>query len=296
MLNKKVFSEKDENGQEIELAVTRPSPRTQVQAQLIFNKNWKIAEESGSVLRRNLDELSVRTGLWSDELKSKVEDLEKEILDLERKLRSGANSFSSVSEAKECALKIRSLRADRLNILRDRNSLDSVTAEAFADSARLQYLVSQCTVYNEGNKAGQPYFTSFDHYLSLSEGKLALAAFNAYLELLYSPSDGEANEELYEIGWLKRYKYMNDQGRLINADGKLVSEDGRLINENYQYVTADGQLCDVNGNLVTETGEPIISYKEFDQPEVKFWNTPKEVEPTESVLTNENKTDSTVES
>jgi hypothetical protein len=262
MINKKVFKTKDDNGQEIELAVLRPSPKVQVAAQLEFNRAWAQAEKAGSILRRNLDELATRSGLWSDELAKKVTDLETEIVALERKLRGGANSFSTVDEAKACALKIRSLRAERLGILRDRNSLDAITAEAFADSARLQYLVSQCTVYNEGNKAGQPYFTSLDNYLSLSEGELALAAFNAYLELLYSPS-GETSDEVYENTWLKKYKFMDDKGRLIDSKGRYVSEDGKLIDSDYNYILPDGRLCDKDGNLVDKNGNYIIEYKEF---------------------------------
>lgn len=266
-MNKKVFNTKDDNGQELNLAVIKPSPKCQVQAQLEYNKNWALAEKNGSILRRNLDDLAEKHGLWSDDLRQKVANIEKEALELERKLRSGANNFSTVEDAKACALKIRSLRAERLDILRARNSLDSYTAESFADSFRLQYLVSQCTVYNDGNKASQPYFTSLDNYLLLAETKLAQDAFGAYLELLYDQPTDDA-DEFYENKWLRKYGFVDKDNRLINKAGHYISEDGLLINKEYKYVNADEELVDKYGVRVDDSGDYIIDYAEFSTKEV----------------------------
>jgi hypothetical protein len=263
-MNKKVFKTKDENGQEIELAVLRPSPKVQVQSQLEYNKAWAKAEKGGSILRRNLDELAERHGLWDNDKRTKVEALGTEVIDLERKLRSGANSFASLEDAKAAALKIKKLRAERAELLYERNSLDPYTAEAFADSVRLQYMVSQSTVYSTGNKAGTPYFVSYEDYVARSNEKIAEDAFSNYLELIYDDVPESPTDEAYEIKWLKKYKFVDEKGRNIDSKGRLVSEDGKLINADFKYITEDEKTCDRDGFLVDDKGEYLIEYKEWD--------------------------------
>lgn len=264
-MNKKVFKTKDENGQEVELAVLRPSPKVQVQSQLEYNKAWAKAEKGGSILRRNLDELAERHGLWNADTRAKVELLGVEVVDLERKLRGGANSFASVEDAKTAALKIKKLRHERAELLYERSSLDPYTAEAFADSVRLQYMVSQSTVYNEGNKAGALYFVSYEDYVARSNEQIATDAFSNYLELIYDDVPDSPADEVYEVKWLKKYKFINDEGRLIDSKGRYISEDGKLINEKYEYLNEEGEKVDRDGFRVSDSGDYMIDYVEFPE-------------------------------
>lgn len=259
MRNKVVFKTVDNNDREIELCVVRPSPKQNVEAQLVFNREWRKAEESGSMLRSQLDDVNDKRSLWGPEQRQRVEAINSEVLDLERKLRGGAANLSSVAEGKELALKIRTLRNERLNLLRGRMQLDNYTAESFAEAARLQYLVSACVFDAETGK--NAYFKSYDDFISRSEEKTALDSFTNYMQLTI---DMEPQDN-YEDTWLKKYKFVNEKGYIINTDGKMIDPEGRLINEDYQWVKEDGvTLCDKNGNPVDKDGNYTIEYREFE--------------------------------
>lgn len=259
-MNKKVFTSVDDSGNELELAILRPSPKQQMDAQLIFNKAWRKAEEAGCILRRDLDDLAEKRGLWNAEIRKRVNVLEGDILALERKLRAGSTFLSSLDEGREVALQIRNLRDERVKLLRARNELDSYTAESVADSERMQYLVSVTVVYNG---TGKPYFKDYDDFVNKSNSKVAVDAMTNYIEMMYADIPDDRGE-LYENQFLKKYRFVDDQYRLINKDGKLVDNDGKLIDENGRYILENGSFCDRDGVPVDEEGNYLIEFKPFD--------------------------------
>lgn len=258
-MNKLVFKSVDENGNDLELAITRPNPKQQIESQLWYNKAWRDAEKAGSILRRNLDDLATKHGLWDDEKRTRVTSLENEIIDLERKLRAGSTHYRTLVEAKAVALKLRELRSERYNLLLSRNSLDQYTAENHADEARLQYLTAMCTVYPD---TGKPYFKSYDNFVERSSEKVTIDAVTKYLELVFS--DQPKDEDQYEVQWLKKYNFVDSEGRLINSEGKLITEDNKLIDKNGRYIDREGNYVDKDGIRVTETGDYMIEFVEFD--------------------------------
>ncbi len=258
-MNKKVFKTKDEDV-EVELAVVRPSPEQTIESQLVYNREWANAEKKGNILRRNLDEVAERHGLWDEDKRKRVNKLEEEIVATERKLRGGANNYDNVEKAKSDALKIKSLREERLTLLQARNSLDQFTAENFADTARLQYLVSKCVV---DNTSGKLYFKSFDDYMAKSNETIGLDAFTNYLEMIYSdfPSD---SGQLYENQFLLKHGFVNEKFKLVDKRGRLIDEEGRLIREDGRYINEFEELVDRDGNKVDEAGNYLIEFKEFE--------------------------------
>ena len=257
MNNKKVFKTEGPNKEELELAVLRASPKLQVEAQLVFGKAWRKAEESGNILRRDIDEIAKKRGLWSDEVKEQVDEIENKIINLEKRLRGGANSFESLDLAKEAAFEIRKLRNERANLIRPRLDLDAVSCENFADLSRTNFLVASTVVYNE---SGKLYYKSMDDFIEQSNNKVALDSAVAYYEL---NSEGQ-REENYEDTFLKKYKFVDDEGRQINSDGHLVTDDGKLINDKGQYVNENEELVNINGDRVDEKGNPLIDFKEWE--------------------------------
>lgn len=263
MRNKLTFKTVDKDDREVELVVIRPSPKQNVDAQLVFNREWRKAEDGGSLLRSQLDDLNDKHSLWGPDQRKKVADIETEMINLERKLRGGSTHFNSVTEAKEVAMKIRTLRAQRMNLLRGRIALDNYTAESFAEAARLQYLVSVATFDAETGRI--PYFKGYDDFIARSEEKAALDSFSNYIELTMGDDSSPDN---YEDTWLKKYNFSNEKGYLTNARGQMVDSEGKLINEKFQFVTEDGQTCDREGNLVDDDGNYLVEYKEFGGNEV----------------------------
>ncbi len=260
MNNKKCFKTKDENGNELELAILRPSPKVQIESQLVYNREWRKAESNGSILRMDIDRIAKERGLWDDDKAKKVREIEDEILSLERKLRGGANQLTSVVEGKEVALKVRKLRGDRIELVSARNALDRYTAESFADTARIQFSVYATTVFDS---SGKLYFKSYEDFLEKSNESIAVDAMTNYLDLMFSdmPKD---QDSFYENQFLLKYKFCDDKYRLVDKSGKLIDEDGKLIDENNRYVNEEGEFIDREGFRVDDKGDYLIEYAEFE--------------------------------
>lgn len=260
MNNKKAFTVAVDDIK-VELCIKRPTVKQRIDSQLVFNAAWRKAESAGSILRKDLDNLAEKHGLWDETKKARVTELENEIVTLERKLRAGANEFPSVETAKECALKIRKLRNERMDLLLSKNDLYVYTADYHADTARLNYLIWSCTCYND---SGKPYWSSVDDYVNDSDGEAAKQAMTTYLELMRE--DTAEEDSLYENVFLRKYGFANSKNQLVDKKGRLVTDDGKLINGDGKYVTESGALCDVNGYLVTPEGDYIVSGSEWKEP------------------------------
>lgn len=260
-MNKKVFTV-NVDGNDVELAVLKPSADIRISAQLHYNKAWRQSVESGSILLRNLDSVAEEQGIWDAEKRRQVEDLEKQILASERQLMGGANNFASLDDAKKCALEIRALRNKRLDVLRSKNELYQYTAESFADDVRVKYFVSQCTIYND---SGAKYFKSYEDFLNQVDSEVAVKAMTNYFELMYADFD-TGEKDLYENKFLLKYGMVDDKFRLIDPVHRWLidPETGKRIDEQGRYLTDDGQYCDRNGLLVNEDGSYLVPFKEFE--------------------------------
>jgi len=257
---KKVFKTTDVNGNEIELWLIDPSPKVTVESQLIYNKAWREAESKGAILARQIEEIGTRQGLWGEDKKNELIEIEQLIRDSERKLMGGANSFSTLEEARTAAIELRKLRNKRLDMLEWQNDIYSRSAESYADQVRTQFIVAVCTVYP--NKAA--YFKGYEDFLNRSDEKAVIDALLAYVEKQSEESQSRL-EDLYENKFLKKYNYVDDKYRLINKDGHLISMDGKLINDKGQYVDNQDRLVDRDGNLVGDDGMWIVDFKDWEE-------------------------------
>jgi hypothetical protein len=244
------------DGKDIELAVRSPTIQDQQNATKAYNQAFSDAVKSKAIVRAKIDELLKEQGLWDDGKQIQFEQLQRDILERERKLAKGG---IPLSEAKRVALEIKDYREQIKQLIGVRTNLDNNTAEGQADNARFNYLVSVCTVYKDNN---QPYFNSMEDYLSQSAGLVALRSAQILANMMYGlDNDFEAN--LPENKFLKQYKFVDDKLRLINKEGKLVDKDGRLIDEFNRYINEKGEFVDKYGYRVDEDGEYILESQPF---------------------------------
>ena len=278
---------------EIELAVRSPSLEDQREAQKIYNQAFTDAIKSKSVVRAKLDDLLEDQGLWNQEKQAKFTELQKQILDGEKRLAKGG---FSLKEAKNLAIEMKRTREEIRELISVRTSLDNHSAEGQADNAKFNYLVSSCVVYKENN---QKYFKNLEDYMNKSDDPAALLGAQKLANMIYG-LDNNFEKNLPENKFLQRYKFVDEKLRLINKDGKLVDIDGRLIDENGRFINEKGEFVDKNGNRVDKDGEYIVDSQPFLDDDGKpilleneTNNQPvqetKVVEAAESV---ENKTDS----
>jgi len=246
---------KDSDGNDVVVDVTRPTPEENAKAQLASNKTFKQALLSGAMVRKTLDEELERQGIWNKEKQDKLDQYNKDIRDHLTALKKGG---IKLSEARDLAIKVRVARMEALTLQAERNDYDSYTAEAQAEAAKIDALVTMCIK----NEKGEPYFKSEEEYRENSSQPFVAEAASKLVTMIYGVDDGwEA--ELPENKFLKKYDFIDDNLRLINEDKKYVTIDGKEINENFQYVDKDGNITDADGNRLDKDGLPIVESAPF---------------------------------
>jgi hypothetical protein len=239
------FKTIDENGKEIELAVNRPTPKIQQDAQAVYNTAFAAAVRSKALLREALYKYMEDQGVWGAEQQKELEEIQeriqKDIMTLE-----GGGIKKSQAKALCFAIRLnRWLIREKMSL---RTELDAATVEGQAENARFDYLVSQCVVYNN---TGEPYFKDLENYF---QRRTERAAIDGASQLAFMMNDLDPNyeHELPENKLLKKFGFVNENLHLVNEKGQLVDFQGRLVNE-------DGDLIDEDGNVV----EPKVETKPF---------------------------------
>jgi hypothetical protein len=244
------------DGSDREMLVRSPSLNDQREAQKVYNQAFTDAIKSKSVVRAKLDDLLQDQGLWNNEKQAKFSALQKELLDGEKRLAKGG---FSLNEAKDLAIKMKSLREEIRDLISVRTSLDNHSAEGQADNARFNYLVSVCLVYNDTK---QPYFNSMEEYLNRAGEEVAILGAQNLANMLYG-LDNDYENNLPENKFLKKYRFIDDKLRLVDKKGRLIDADGRLIDENGRFIDENNNFVDKYGNKVDAEGEYIVDPQPF---------------------------------
>jgi hypothetical protein len=261
MKNTKEFTIK-KGDEEVKLMVRKPRMDELREAQKVQTRAFRDAIESGAVLRVKLDEVLESQGLWDKAKDIEIKTLQKEIIDLEMKLRAGG---LKVSVGKDLAFDIIKKRDRIKEIFAVKLLYDGKTAEAQADDAKTDYLLSVCLVYNDaGNK---PYFKNLEEYLNNQNDLAAIEGYRNFLMLLNDHDEDNYEKNFVEYKFLKRFKMVDEKLRLINKDGQLVDRHGNLIDENGRFIKYDSEgnksFVDINGNPVNAEGEYDVKEEPF---------------------------------
>jgi len=267
---------KNLDGQEITVYVTRPTKEETAKAQIASNKVFKEALVEGALVRKTLDAELEKQGIWNAEKQKKVEKLNTEIRDNLTKLKKGG---IKLSEARDLAIRVRISRIEVTSLLAERNAYDAYTAEAQAESAKIDNLMTMCIK----NEKGEQYFKDIDEYRNSNDEPFVIQAANKLITMLYGV-DESWESDLPENKFLKKYKFVDEELRLVK-DGHYVTIDGKRINENFEYVDEDGNVVDADGNRIDDDGLPIVEAEPFLDDD----GNPIVEETTEAVKTTEEK-------
>jgi hypothetical protein len=267
------------DGVEKEYLVRSPTLENQREAQKVYNQDFTDAIKSKSVVRAKLDDLLEDQGLWNDEKQAKFTELQRELLEGEKRLAKGG---FSLNEAKDLAIKMKSVRDEIRDLISVRTSLDNHSAEGQADNARFNYLVSVCLVYNETK---QTVYKNMEEYLNNSTDKVAISGAQNLANMLYG-LDNDYESNLPENKFLKKFKFIDDKLRLVDKKGRLIDKDGRLIDESGRFVDEEGNFIDKFGNKVDKDGEYVVDSQPFldddGNPIIVDEEKPKDEKPAES--------------
>lgn len=214
-------------------------------------KAWHRALDDGCKTEEQMLRIIAEKGLWDDDRETQIAELQEERESLEKTIKEGG---IKLSEAKANAIKIIKIDNIVAELASNRIKYLGETLEAHARRAEYDYLVSCCAVYNSNR--GKPYFKNYEDYLNKkSTYDVNLIASKAS-EVLYGMPDLDNTPAKQ---FLKEFKFVDDQLRLINKDGHLVDEDGRLVDEHGNYIKYVGRgdkkrpvIVDIDGNEIKE--------------------------------------------
>lgn len=219
----------DDNNQPVKVLVRRPTPEDYRDSQIAYNKAFRKALDSGGLLKQKLNDYMTEQGIWSDAKQKQYDDYVENIRNKEDALKAGG---IKLSDAKQIALDLRSLRSEFQSFLAEKNALETNSVEGQADNARFAELVRLCLL-NPDTK--QKYFPDQESYDANAAQPWVIEASSALANMLYNLDPNYVNN-LEENKFLKEFKFVNNDLRLIDKDGHLVDIDGRLINEDGRFV------------------------------------------------------------
>lgn len=244
------------DGKDIQLSIMTPNAQDRKEAQKVYNTAFSDALKSGAIVRAKLDDILVEQGLWNESKQIEFETIQKKIGDCEQKLERGGIPLSA---ARQIALEMRSLRAQFREIISDKTSLDTHSAEGQADTERFNYLVYACTYHKDTKNR---YFKSYKEYQEAGDDIVSVEAAGALANLMYG-LEADYEGSLPENKFLKEYKFVDENLRFINKEGKFTDVDGRLVDENGRYIDKDGNFVDKYGNSVDAAGNFNVEFKPF---------------------------------
>jgi len=245
----------DSEGKEKTVYIVSPSPAISREAQMEYNRSFKDAIQSGALLKQKLQSVMEEQDIWNEEKQERYEEILQNVMEKELKLKTGG---IALSEAKQIALQIRDLRIEFRELIAERNSMDSMTAEGQADNARFTYLGYACLV----NEEGQRVFKSFSHYQENETEPYVIQAARELAQVLYG-LDSDYEKNLEENKFLQDYDFVDEDLRWIDKEGRYVDIDGRLIDEDGRFIDEKGNRIDRDGRPLTEEGDYKLEFQPF---------------------------------
>lgn len=264
----------------VKLLIKRPNNVVMSQAQRVGAKAWTDCVRDGIMTKKELEKFMKEQGIWDDGKDEEQKNIVKEIADLEKQLFvSGTHKDGKLraSEGKEIAIKMRVKRAELRDLIAERISLEQNTAESISDNARFDYLVANCTFYENGSKV----YSSLEDYKENADSELGFAAASNLASMLYAV-DKDFESKLPENKFLKMFNFVNEDLSLVNNKGETVDLEGRRIDKSGYYINDEGKRVDKDGNILDEFGNyvPTVTYVN-DEEEGKV-SRPRKTKTTES--------------
>lgn len=236
--------------EEVEFTIKNPTLEDQREAKKTYNQAFNDAILSGSVVRAKIDELLKKQGLWDDEKQAEFSLLQSEIGLREQQLKKGG---IPLKRAKEVAFELQDLRTKLRELISVRTQLDNHSAEGQADNAQFNYLVSACVIRKSDNSR---YFASLEDYLNKGTDPVAIAGAQTMASIMYNIDDNY-EKNLVENKFLRKYKFADDDLRLLDQDGRYVDREGKLVDKDGRYINENNEYIDIFGNKVNQDGDPI---------------------------------------
>lgn len=236
--------------------VRKPNAKDLKAAENVKLSAFHSALKAGAIIRDKLNDYLKDQGVWDDEKQTELVGLQNNLLENEKKLAQGG---IRLQEAKKLAIQMRMDRLKMFQLISPTNKYDENTADAKADDAYFDYLLSACLVYDDTKKL---YFKNLDDYLERHDDPVALKAANILAREMSSFDENfEAN--LPENKFLVEFNMVDSELRLIDADGDYVDIDGNKITKDGVRLNDKGETVDSEGNPIDAEGNFTFERQPF---------------------------------
>jgi len=179
----------------------------------VFAKLVKAKDDDGEhmyIMRSQLEDFLKSVGVYSQDELNSIMELNKEIGELEAKIKNGGD----LKEGTEAAIKLKNLRLSLLILLTRKFEYDKYTVEHNVENAKFDFLITKC-ILNEEKK---PVFESVDDYKENEELRVDMRPMIEALAEMTSSFDSQFEEKLPENQFLKKYKLCDDQFNVLEED------------------------------------------------------------------------------
>jgi hypothetical protein len=232
------------------IKVVKPTMQQKTRAALEKSKTFaRLIREKDVLLRSELKKAAEDRGLWDDKKQEKLDEVRKKILDGDAQLSRGGRTLDgkpfSRAQAKQLALDMMDWRSEFLDLNSVLTEFDGFTCETQSEQAEFDSLCASCIL----NGDDTPMFADINAYRAGSNDP-EVEKKAGELSTLINEYDPSWYNKLPEISFLMKYKFINDEHRLIDEDGQLVNGAG-------QKVDKDGQLINEQGELINDYGEKV---------------------------------------
>ena len=255
----------DKEGNTVKTLLRQPTAQDYRDSQVQYNETFRQALDSGALLRQKLTDYMREQGIWDEDKQKENDNFIQKISDREEALKGGG---IRLTDAKEVALELRTLRMEFRELLSEKNAMDANSAEGQADNARFSELIRLCLL-DPATKT--PRFPDQKAYDTQADEPWVIEAASDLAGMIYG-LDPDYDKNLEENKFLKEFKFVdkdlrfvNNEGHLVDIDGKLINEDGRFI----AYRTEEGKKNKDSEEVyfVNRQGEEVVLVVDDDGEE-----------------------------
>ena len=255
----------DNEGNTVKTLLRQPTAQDYRDSQVQYNETFRQALDSGALLRQKLTDHMREQGIWDEEKQKENDDFIQKISDREEALKGGG---IRLTDAKEVALELRTLRMEFRELLSEKNAMDANSAEGQADNARFSELIRLCLL-DPATKT--PRFPDQKAYDTQADEPWVIEAASELAGMIYG-LDPNYDKNLEENKFLKEFKFVDEDLRFVNNEGHLVDMDGRLINEDGRFIAYRTEEGKKNKNseevyFVNREGEEVVLVVDDDGEE-----------------------------
>lgn len=215
MNNKRKFNVTEPDGTVVELAVVRPSVELRRDADIFKSVQFGKYAKAGILFKDVIEKCLRDQGVWDDEKEAKRQELFTKITSGVTKLKAGG---IRKSEAKKVALETQQARLSLAQLMADFNQLERDTVEGKSEQDKFEWLISKCTVYDQG---GKPYFSSLTDYKDKEDQPHVEQIAEEFAGFYYGAGT-DVLKELPENKFLIDYGFMNDKFEMLDETGVPV--------------------------------------------------------------------------